>query len=117
MKVLNYEIFKIHAEFCQTLAHPKRLIIITALEKKALTVGELAKLLNTSLATTSQHLKILKNLDIIDNRREGQRIFYFLNDKNLVYACDKIREIIINLYKKKGKIINKNLNSRNLITE
>lgn len=115
MKVLNYELFKIHAEFCQTLGHPKRLIIITALGKKELAVGELAKLLNTSLATTSQHLKILKDRNIIDNRREGQWIFYFLNDKNLVDACNRIREIIVNLYKKKGKIINKSITGYNLI--
>jgi len=115
MKVLNYEIFNIHAEFCKTLANPKRLIIITALEKKEMTVGELSEILKTSLSTTSQHLKVLRDRDIVNLKKDGQKSYYYLTDKNLVYACNRIREIIIKLYKKRGKIINSNLASNNLI--
>ncbi len=117
MRVKNNKIFELHAAFCKTLANPKRLIIITALEKKEMTVGELAKLLETSLSTTSQHLKILRDRDIVDVKKDGKKSYYFLNDKELVYATNRIREIILKLYRKKGEVIDYDFTSREHIVD
>lgn len=108
MKVSNYEIFEIHAEFCKTLANPKRLIIIRALENTERTVGEFSEILNLPIANISQHLKALRDHDIVTTRKEGQKVYYSLTDPRLVDACDLIRQIIVDLNKRKGKIINVN---------
>ncbi len=117
MKILNNEIFKIHAGFCKTLANSSRLIMITALEKTEMTVGELAELLDLPIANVSQHLKLLRDKDIVSFRKEGQKIYYSLSDPRLVEACDKIRNIIIDLYKKRGKIISGEIKRDDLISE
>jgi len=117
MKILNYEIFDIHADFCKTLANSKRLIIITALEHKELSVGEISKLLNTSLATTSQHLKILRDKEIVKVRKDAQKVYYYLNDKGIVYACNKIREIIVKINKNKSNMITENIDVYHLIED
>jgi len=117
MKVLNKEIFDIHASFCRTIANPQRLIIITGLGKREMTVGEIAELLELPLANTSQHLKALRDRDIVKTRKQGQKIFYSLNDPNLVEACNAIRRIILDLYKRKGQLIGGQTDIQHLISE
>lgn len=117
MKILNREIFKVHANFCKTLANASRLIIITALEKRELTVGELAEILEIPIANISQHLKLLRDKDIVSFRKDGQKIYYSLSDPRLIEACDKIRHIIVDLYKKRGKIISGEINNEDFISE
>jgi DNA-binding transcriptional ArsR family regulator len=110
MKVRNYEIFELHAEFCKTLSNPKRLIILTALGEKEMTVGEFAELLDMPIANVSQHLKILRDLDIVTTHKDGHKVYYSLSDQRLIEACDLIRKIIVDLHKRKGKMMNlKNL--------
>ena len=106
MKVRNYETYEIHAEFCKTVAHPKRLIIIRALGKKEMTVGEFVDLLDLPIANVSQHLKALRDQDIVTTRKEGQKVYYSLAEPRLVEACEMISDIIVELNRKKGKIIN-----------
>lgn len=103
MKVRNYEIFEMHAEFCKTLSHPKRLIILTALGEREMTVGEFVELLDMPIANVSQHLKALRDQDIVTTRKDGQKVYYALTDNRLIEACNLIRKIIVDLYKRKGK--------------
>jgi ArsR family transcriptional regulator len=113
MKVRNYEIFELHAEFCKTMAHPKRLIIVTALEDREMTVGEFTELLDMPIANVSQHLKALRDHDIVTTRKDGQKVYYSLTDKRLIEACNLIREIIASLYKRKDKM----MDLKNIIEE
>lgn len=110
MKVRNYEIFELHAAFCKTMSNPKRLIILTALGEKEMTVGEFSDLLSLPIANVSQHLKLLRDLDIVTTRKDGRKVYYMLTDNRLIEACNLIRTIIVDLHKRKGKIMNlKNL--------
>lgn len=108
MKVRNHEIFEIHAEFCKTLANPKRLLIIRALKLKERTVTDFANLLDLPIANVSQHLKALRDRDIVTTRKDGQKVYYSLTDPRLVNACDTIRKIIVDINKRKGKVIDTN---------
>jgi DNA-binding transcriptional ArsR family regulator len=105
MKVSKYEIFYFHAEFCKTLANPKRLLIIRALSDGEKTVGDFSRLLELPIANVSQHLKALRDHDIVVARKEGQKVYYSLTDPRLVDACDLIRNIIADLNRRKGKIV------------
>ena len=106
MKVRNYEIFELHAEFCKTLSNPKRLIILTALGESEMTVGEFAELLDMPTANVSQHLKALRDQDIVTTRKDGHKVYYALTDNRLIEACNLIRKIIVDLHKRKGKMMN-----------
>ena len=108
MKVRNGEIFDIHADFCKILASPKRLLIIRSLKTKERTVTDFANLLDIPIANVSQHLKVLRDRDIVTTRKEGQKVFYSLTDPRLVDACDLIRKIIVDLNRRKGKVIDTN---------
>jgi ArsR family transcriptional regulator len=105
MKLSKYEIFDIHAEFCKTLANPKRLLIVQVLKGGEKTVGDFSNLLELPIANISQHLKALRDHDIVTARKEGQKVYYSLTDPRLVSACDLIRAIIVDLNRRKGKIV------------
>lgn len=73
-----------------------RLAIIKILLKSATTTQSLAKLLNISSASVSQHLKILKEADVLVSRREKLNVYYELNQTALtekVFALAEFLEI------------------------
>jgi DNA-binding transcriptional ArsR family regulator len=104
MKISNHEIFHLHAEFCQVLSNPKRLMIIALLSKKDLCVGDIAKATDTALATISQHLRVLRERNIVNTRKEGQVVVYSLADPDLMKACVMIRRVLLKSMQQRGAI-------------
>ena len=104
MKIRNAEVFQLHADFCRILSSPKRLMILSLLSKKEMSVGELAESMDTALATVSQHLMILRSKQIVTARKEGQTVYYKITDPRLIDACILIRMILLDGMKKRGEI-------------
>lgn len=64
----------------RVLANINRLKIITILaNSQSRSVGELAREINISLKSTSKHLIILKNLDILEAQGKQGHVHYSLN--------------------------------------
>ena len=63
----------------KALSDANRRKIIDLLKKKEMTAGEIAQHFNISKPTISEHLKTLKNADLIQSEKNGQFITYFLN--------------------------------------
>ncbi len=64
-----------------------RMKILYALSGGELCVFEIAELVCMTQSATSHQLKVLKDANLIDSRREGKTIIYFLTD-------DHVRKII-----------------------
>lgn len=61
------------------LANRRRLAVIKILIKnKELPVSEIARLINLSFTSTSKHLIILHQLDIVEKRQENLNVYYRL---------------------------------------
>lgn len=88
------EVFQLQAEFCKSLADPKRLMIIHELRDGEKSVGELAERLGLKQSNTSQHLAILRKAGAIVPRREGSTILYSLASPMIAQACDIVRDLI-----------------------
>lgn len=88
------ELYRIQAEFCKGLAHPKRLQIIGSLKDGEKTVGELSEATGIPQANLSQHLTVLRQLGILAKRREGLNIYYSIADERIVQACEIVRATI-----------------------
>jgi len=70
------------AKFAKALGHPARIAIIQHLAKiNGCVCGDLVEVLPLSQSTVSQHLKELKNADIIQGNVEGTSVCYCLNPK------------------------------------
>ena len=63
----------------KALANRRRLSIIKLLAKnKELPVAEIAERINLSFTSTSKHLRMLHQLDILDRRQESLVVYYRL---------------------------------------
>ena len=86
--------YRMQADFCKGLSHPKRIQILNILKRGDRTVNELAKLTGIPQANLSQHLGVLRQLGILQSRRSGLNIYYGIADRRIVEACDLVREAI-----------------------
>ena len=61
------------------LSDKTRLQIYLLLQESRLCVCELASILNMEQSRISHSLRVLREADLVDNRREGKWIIYFVN--------------------------------------
>lgn len=65
----------------KSVAHPIRISIIDLLEQRErLTVSELQEILQVEQSLLSHHLTNMRDKGVLDTRREGKNVFYFLTD-------------------------------------
>ncbi len=104
MKILNWDLFEIHAKLCQLLGNPKRLAIVAILQHGEMNVGDIAEALDTNITVVSQHLRLMKDRGVVETRKDGHQVYYHLKNKKLIKACTIIREILLDDLKAQGKI-------------
>lgn len=101
------KIFEMHAQLCKTLAHPKRLEIISFLKNGEKSVKELLDRVGISKANLSQHLAILRQNNVILARRNGLNIYYSISNKKMIQACDIIREVLFEQFEDSHTLLKK----------
>jgi DNA-binding transcriptional ArsR family regulator len=74
------------------IAHPARRTILTLLKGGERPAGKLAESFGVSFAAVSQHLKVLKDADLVSERREGRQRIYQLHPKPLKEVVSWIDE-------------------------
>lgn len=66
----------------QLAGNAVRMNILVLLEdEKKLCVCDLSEVLNMTIPAVSQHLKKLKDANLVDTEREGNTIYYYINSK------------------------------------
>ena len=80
----------------RALADPTRREILTLLRAGPLTAGQIADRFPVSAAAVSRHLSVLKEADLVRDRREGKYIYYELN-------ASVLKEILLWLTTLKGE--------------
>ena len=88
------KLFEMQAEVCKTLANPKRLEIINALREGERTVSDLVEILGVPKANVSQHLAVMRNTGVLNNRRDGVNIYYSLASPKVTEACMLMKEVL-----------------------
>jgi len=104
MKIQNVELFRLHADFCKVLANPKRLMIIALLSKREMSVGEVAQACDVPLTTISQHLRVLREQNVVTTRKDGQTVYCQLADARLMDACVQIRTVLLDNMRQRGTL-------------
>lgn len=77
----------------RAISDPTRRTILNLLKKSSLSAGEIAAHFDMSLPAVSKHLSVLKDAELIRDRREGKFIYYELNASILEEALIWIREL------------------------
>jgi DNA-binding transcriptional ArsR family regulator len=93
-QTLIEEVNLLHAQMCQGLADPTRILILYLLADSPRYVTELAEMLDVSQPTVSRHLKILRERGLVTATREGNTVHYALRDRRIVQALDLLRAVM-----------------------
>jgi DNA-binding transcriptional ArsR family regulator len=78
----------------RALADPTRRAVFDRLRRGPCAVGEIARDLPVSRPAVSQHLRVLKQADLVRERREGARNVYSVNGDGLA----ELREYVESLW-------------------
>ncbi len=78
------------AEVLKAVAHPVRLQIIELLEAKEMCVGDIVTALGGKQAITSQQLNMMKDKGVLNCRRDGVKVYYRIENKNVIKLLDCI---------------------------
>src|SRR5919199_1048795 len=71
---------RIQRVFCE----PVRLRIIRALGDDPLSVSDLAAVIDRRVQATSQHLRVLRQLGVVERERQGRKVYYRLSPNVIV---------------------------------
>jgi len=85
------------AEVFKALSDPNRLFIIKLLvsvRDKDLCVADLAKALGISQPAVSQHLKILKNVKVLEAEKVGFHVYYKVNLEVMNSLSVKVEKLL-----------------------
>ncbi|MFP4394937.1 MAG: ArsR/SmtB family transcription factor [Anaerolineales bacterium] len=86
------------AQFFKALSDETRLQLIALLARQeagqAMCVSRLARALDTTTPNVSQHLRVLKELDLVYGERRGYQIHYYLNGEQLAAYTTSARELL-----------------------
>jgi ArsR family transcriptional regulator len=80
---LDFKFLEQSTEILRAVAHPMRLAIIELLhDGKQLSVTEIYEALDLEQAVASHHLRILKDRDVVQVRRDGKSSLYSLTNED-----------------------------------
>ncbi|MFW9972711.1 MAG: ArsR/SmtB family transcription factor [Candidatus Odinarchaeota archaeon] len=95
------ELTKEVSNFLKVLSDPYSIEIIRLLKNNELISKEIQELLDISQSYTSQELNILKQLGIINVRKDGNVKYYYIANKSIFKVLSLINSYILELQKEK----------------
>ena len=98
------EVNLLHAQLCQSLADPTRILMLYSLAESPRYVTELAEMLGVSQPTVSRHLKILRERGLVHGTRVGNTVHYELRDRRIIKALDLLREVMADLLSQQAEL-------------
>jgi ArsR family transcriptional regulator len=63
--------YEARAKVAKAMAHPSRLLMLDLLQKQEMCVGDLTDEVGADQSTVSKHLAVLKDVGLVDVRKEG----------------------------------------------
>lgn len=86
-------VFEQFAKIAHAFSSPKRLEIIDILAQGERDVDSLSRQVNMTIANTSRHLQALKNVRLVETRREGVQIFYRLAGTEVLHCYNHLQSL------------------------
>ena len=84
----------LQADLCQSLTHPFRLKILRMLSDGKKNVSEMIEETQKPQPYISQHLRVLRQKEVVVTERDGNEVYYSLSDPSLVKICELVAELI-----------------------
>lgn len=91
MKSFKKQLFEQFALLAKALANGNRLELLEFLAQRECAVEDLASLAGLSIANTSHHLQQLKQMGLVECRKEGQYVIYRLGSEDVTALMGSLR--------------------------
>ena len=101
---LRREVNLLHANLCQAVADPTRILILYALHDSPRYVSELAESLEAPQSTVSRHLKVLRDRRLVIAERDGAAVRYSLADERVIQALDLLRAVLMSALSQQAQL-------------
>ena len=96
-------VFRIHAELCKALANEHRLAVLYDLSQGEKCVGDLAAEVGISVHLMPQHLRLLKERQLVRARKDSQTVYYSITNPKFIQGCTLIRQALIEQHQAQGE--------------
>jgi DNA-binding transcriptional ArsR family regulator len=103
-RTLVEEVNLLHAQMCQGLADPTRILILYSLAENPRYVNELVEMLEVRQPTISRHLKVLRDRGLVTATREGNAVRYALRDRRVIQALDLLRTVMADMLTERAEL-------------
>ena len=87
---------KVYSELAgivKAMANPRRLEILELLAQGVYSVEEIADQTDLTIANASQHLQVLKRVQLVETHKDGTYVYYHLADQNVYKAWRSLRDL------------------------
>lgn len=103
--VLKEQVYQEFSKVTHAISNPKRMELIDMLCQRDFSVEELSKEISMSIASTSQHLQVLKSARLVETSRKGTYIIYRIADANVVCLISLVKRIGMRKNAEIGRLI------------
>lgn len=87
---MDLKVAKHVADVLKAVGHPVRLQIVELLVGEEMCVGDIARTLGERQSITSQQLNMMKDKGVLGSRRDGMKVYYHIENKNVIKLLDCI---------------------------
>jgi rhodanese-related sulfurtransferase/DNA-binding transcriptional ArsR family regulator len=90
---IKEQVYQELSRVTHAISNPKRMELIDVLSQKDYSVEELSKEIAMSIASTSQHLQVLKSAKLVETQRQGNFIIYSITDDSVLRLVSAVKEL------------------------
>ena len=90
---IKEQVYQELSRVTNAISNPKRMELIDVLSQKSYSVEELSKEIAMSIASTSQHLQVLKSVKLVETQRLGNFIIYSITDDSVLRLVSAVKEL------------------------
>lgn len=90
---IKEQVYQELSRVTHAISNPKRMELIDVLSQKGYSVEELSKEIAMSIASTSQHLQVLKSVKLVETQRKGNFIIYSITDDSVLRLVSAVKEL------------------------
>jgi len=94
---MNLQIMKERSDEVSTimkhLGHPKKLLVLCSLAESKKSVGELTEMCEVGQSQMSHFLKRMELEKLLGSERDGNHIYYFINDLRIKKMIKQLKNI------------------------
>ncbi|UCD91816.1 MAG: helix-turn-helix transcriptional regulator [Methanobacteriota archaeon] len=94
-QMLDDDVFSNLSDTFKTLGDSTRAKILYALSKEELCVCDISAILDMSTSAVSHQLRVLRNMKLVKNRKDGKIVHYSLDDDHIVQLLEMAHQHVM----------------------